>query len=131
MRVAVCSNEYGTRLQLERLLKREADKKIAEGITFYADTFGSPGSLVIAPMEYDLYIINYQDDEWTKEGILQRLKDRGVKAPIHFCEGEMTRAKLEGLVEESYQIWASKKQVMLDKAKPAAWHEKIRIKFRK
>ncbi|MCR4587780.1 MAG: hypothetical protein K5682_05175 [Lachnospiraceae bacterium] len=62
MQVCICSNQYGERKQLERLFQRSADKLIASGEICYLHTYGSEGALLAEPMNFDLYMLDYQED---------------------------------------------------------------------
>ncbi len=62
MQVCICSNQYGERKQLERLFQRSADKLIASGEICYLHTYGSEAALLAEPMNFDLYLLDYQED---------------------------------------------------------------------
>ncbi|MCR5033758.1 MAG: hypothetical protein K6A92_12985 [Lachnospiraceae bacterium] len=68
MQVCICSNQYGERKQLERLFQRSADRLIAAGEICYLHTYGSEGALLAEPMDFDLYMLDYQEEEGDVSG---------------------------------------------------------------
>ena len=58
MHIAVCDDNVADRKQLERLLKRESDKRAASTGIIYTDSFGNSTSLLSNPMQYDAFYID-------------------------------------------------------------------------
>ena len=56
MHIAVCDDNVADRKQLERLLKRESDKRAASTGIIYTDSFGNSTALLSNPMQYDAFI---------------------------------------------------------------------------
>lgn len=86
MHIAVCDDNVADRKQLERLLKRESDKRAAKSGVLYTDSFGNVTSLLANPMQYDAFYI----DMCLTEGVngvdvVNSLTARGVNAPIVMC----------------------------------------------
>ena len=58
MHIAICDDNIADRKQLERLLKRESDKRAGTTGSFYTDSFGNCEILAINNMLYDLFFID-------------------------------------------------------------------------
>lgn len=56
--IALCDDNIADRKHLERLLGREHDKRNAEGIPLYIDSFGSKEALLRTPNRYDLFLLD-------------------------------------------------------------------------
>lgn len=86
MHIAICDDNIADRKQLERLLKRESDKRAQTTGILYTDSFGNADSLLANPMQYDLFFIDIcQTEGTTGLDILARLSAKGVTAPIAMC----------------------------------------------
>lgn len=88
MRVAICSNQYGERKQLERLLQREADRRISTGSTFYIDAYGSPEAVLAQPMIYDIYFIDYHDEHRNSMLTAKEFLDHMIFSPMFIYDDE-------------------------------------------
>lgn len=88
MHIAVCDDNIADRKQLERLLERESDKRIATSGNLYIDSFGSVGALLHAPMMYDLFLIDYHSEGLNGVDVLNRLRKAGVTAPVVLLSGQ-------------------------------------------
>lgn len=83
MHIAVCDDNVADRKQTERLMKREADKWIAEGDTFYTDSFGNAQALLGTPMAFDAFMIDVCHTEGlTAKDVVEQLRAKGVIAPM-------------------------------------------------
>lgn len=83
MHIAVCDDNVADRKQTERLMKREADKWIAEGDTFYTDSFGNAQALLGTPMAFDAFMIDICHTEGlTAKDVVDQLRAKGVIAPM-------------------------------------------------
>ena len=82
MHIAVCDDNVADRKQLERLLKRESDKRAASTGIIYTDSFGNSTSLLSNPMQYDAFYIDMCLTEGiTGTEVANALIAQGVNAP--------------------------------------------------
>lgn len=86
MHIAICDDNVADRKQLERLLKRESDKRAqTEGIIF-TDSFGNSQVMLANPMQYDAFYIDVCQTEGISGGdIVRSLLSQGVNAPVVLC----------------------------------------------
>lgn len=83
MHIAVCDDNVADRKQTERLMKREADKWIADGDTFYTESYGNAQALLGTPMAFDAFMIDICHTEGlTAKDVVMQLRDKGVIAPM-------------------------------------------------
>ncbi len=102
MRIAICDDNIADRKQMERLLGRESDSRIASTGVFYIDSFGNPLSLLAAAMSYDAYffdITHSTPDIWM---MVNTLHNSGVSCPIVFCTSTIDYESCENLPTNSY-----------------------------
>ena len=85
LHIALCDSDPGDRKQMERLLGRESDKRLHTTGGFYVDTFGSAGSLIAAPMVYDVYFLDAIDEVCDSYEIAKALREKGILSPIVYC----------------------------------------------
>lgn len=86
MHIAICDDNVADRKQLERLLKRESDKRISTTGIIYADSFGNAPALLANPMQYDAFYIDMCLTEGvTGMDVVNALTAKGVNAPIVMC----------------------------------------------
>lgn len=86
MHVAICDDNIADRRQLERLLKRESDRRSADTGVIYTDAFGNTQALLANPMQYDLFYIDVCNTEGlTGCDVVTMLTEKGVHAPIVMC----------------------------------------------
>ena len=86
MHIAVCDDNVADRHQMERLLKREADRRKESSCNLYTDSFGNCESLLANPMQYDAFYIDMCKTEGiTGIDVAKRLISLGVNAPIVMC----------------------------------------------
>ena len=86
MHIAVCDDNVADRKQLERLLKRESDKRAASTGIIYTDSFGNSTSLLSNPMQYDAFYIDMCLTEGTTgTDVVNALTAQGVNAPINIA----------------------------------------------
>ncbi len=86
MHAAICDDNVADRRQLERLLKRESDKRSADTGIIYADAFGNVQALLANPMQYDIFYIDMCNTEGLKGyDVVAMLTEKGVHAPIVMC----------------------------------------------
>ena len=86
MHIAICDDNVADRKQLERLLKRESDKRASTTGIIYADSFGNAPALLTNPMQYDAFYIDVCKTEGvTGIDVAAELTARGINAPIVMC----------------------------------------------
>lgn len=86
MHIAVCDDNVADRKQLERLLKRESDKRSCGGEILYTDSFGNAQALLANPMQYDVFYIDMcLTENMTGTDVVQGLLGKGVNAPMVMC----------------------------------------------
>lgn len=86
MHIAVCDDNIADRKQLERLLKRESDKRASTTGILYTDSFGNCNALLSNPMQYDVFYIDLCRTEGiTGMDAVSGLTALGVNAPIVMC----------------------------------------------
>ena len=91
MHIAVCDDNVADRKQLERLLKREADRRLkSSDEVLYTDSFGNAQALLANPMQYDAFYIDMCRTEGiTAMDIVSSLVSKGVHAPVVMCCSEV------------------------------------------
>lgn len=83
MLIAVCDDNIADRKQTERLMAREADKWIAEGDTFYTESYGNAQALLGTPMAFDAFMIDICHTPGLEAlDMVDRLREKGVIAPM-------------------------------------------------
>ena len=86
MHIAVCDDNVADRHQIERLLKRESDRRAATTGILYTDSFGNCDTLLANPMQYDAFYIDMcLTEHTTGVDVVARLTQAGVNAPIIMC----------------------------------------------
>lgn len=86
MHIAICDDNMADRHQMERLLKRESDKRSSSTGILYIDSFGSGNALLANPMRYDAYYIDVCHSEAvTGADVVEKLVEKGVNEPIILC----------------------------------------------
>lgn len=86
MHIAVCDDNIADRKQLERLLKRESDKRAKDTGVIYTSSFGNADVMLANPMPYNAFYIDVCKTEGiTGMDIVRNLTEKGVNAPIIMC----------------------------------------------
>lgn len=86
MHIAICDDNTADRHQMERLLKRESDKRASSTGILYIDSFGNCDALLANPMRYDAYYIDICKSETvTGADVVTKLTEKGVNEPIILC----------------------------------------------
>ncbi len=86
MHIAICDDNIADRKQLERLIKRESDKRAKTTGILFADSFGNAASILANPMQYDVFYIDMCKTEGvTGMDVVNGLINQGVHAPIVMC----------------------------------------------
>lgn len=86
MHIAVCDDNVADRKQLERLLKRESDKRAKDTGVIYTTSFGNADVMLANPMQYNAFYIDVCKTEGvTGTDIVRELTAKGVNAPIVMC----------------------------------------------
>lgn len=89
MHIAVCDDNIADRKQLERLLKRESDKRKELSGLLYTDSYGNSEVLSKNPMQYDLFFIDMTQEEPDGLTFALSLIKAGVAAPIVMCSSKI------------------------------------------
>lgn len=89
MHIAVCDDNIADRKQLERLLKRESDKRKSSTGLLYTDSFGDSVILSKSPMQYDLFFIDMTTEQPDGFAFALSLIEAGVSAPIVLCSSKI------------------------------------------
>lgn len=90
MHIAVCDDNVADRKQIERLLKRESDKRTSVTGCFYTDSFGNATALLANPMQYDVFYVDIcHTPGLTGADVANALAEKGVTAPIVMCCSEI------------------------------------------
>lgn len=85
MHIAICDDNIGDRKQLERLLKRESDKRTGEAGVIYTDSYGNVHAVMRSPMIYDAFFIDMVSGETNGAILALLLREMGVTVPIVLC----------------------------------------------
>lgn len=89
MHIAVCDDNIADRKQLERLLKRESDKRKTDTGLLYSDSFGNSTAVSKTPMQYDLFFIDMTESDSDALSFALSLIESGVTAPIVLCSSKI------------------------------------------
>ncbi|MCR5595421.1 MAG: hypothetical protein K6G12_06210 [Lachnospiraceae bacterium] len=91
MHIAVCMDVAADRKQLERLLGRSADRRLAidASIPYYVQSYGNKEALLARPFMYDLFFIDLLNDSLTSVELIRKLRSLGVVATIVLCPGKV------------------------------------------
>ena len=99
--VAICDNNIADRKQLERLLEREKDKRLAEDYdVLYIDSFGSEEALMTTPVKYDVFFIDITEGGDNGMEVAKKLRQRGIGVPIVLCESTINYTSYVNAPEE-------------------------------
>ena len=82
MHIAVLDEKIADRKHLERLLDRESDRRIPTTGNLYTDTFGSVDALLVAPKQYDFFMIDVLSGISGCVNVAKRVRDLGLNSPI-------------------------------------------------
>lgn len=86
MHIAICDDNVADRKQLERLLKRESEKRAETSGVLYVNSYGHPETLLKNPMQYDVFFLDLCHTENTScSDIVNSLTALGSMAPIILC----------------------------------------------
>ncbi len=89
MHIAICDDNIADRKQLERLLKRESEKRSHAFGVFYADSFGDSEILRRKAMQYSLIFIDMTDGNCDGFELALSLIHSGISAPIVLCSSKI------------------------------------------
>ena len=93
MHIAICDDNIADRKQLERLLKRESDKRKSTSGLLYTDSYGDSAVLSKTPMQYDLFFIDMVTESPDGFAFATQLIESGVSAPIVLCSSKIDYLK--------------------------------------
>ncbi len=85
MHIAICDDNVGDRKQLERLLKRESDRRSSSTGVLYVDSYGNVKAVMQSPMLYDAFFIDMVSGDTDGAMLAHLLLKAGVTAPIILC----------------------------------------------
>ena len=86
MHVAICDDNGADRKQMERLLKRESDKRAATTGVLYVDSFGNMDALLANALMYDVFYVDMcMTPGVTVQDIIEGLAKKGSSAPVVLC----------------------------------------------
>ena len=104
MHIAVCMDDALGRKQLERLLSRSADRRIAADpdVPYYVQSYGNKEALFARPFMYDLFFIDMLHDDMDSIAIIRKLRMMGVTATVVLCPGKVDLT--EQLTEEDQAL---------------------------
>lgn len=95
MHIAICDDNIADRKQMERLLKRETDKRAATFEQIFTDSYGNATALLAHPRLYDLFYIDMCHTEGTSvTDIVNSLLANGIEAPIYLCCSDINYREL-------------------------------------
>lgn len=103
MHLAICDDQIADRKQMERLLGRESDRRIATSGVLYVDSFGSKNSILTTPMIYDAVFMDMVEDCDAVE-LANMLRADGTTAPIVFCCGKINYRNAANLPDNVFFI---------------------------
>lgn len=90
MHIAICDDNVADRKQLERLLKRESDKRLSTTGVLYIDSYGHPDNLLQNPLQYDAFFIDIcHTNDYQCIDIVTSLTAAGSTAPVILCCSEI------------------------------------------
>lgn len=90
MHVAICDDNGADRKQMERLLKRESDRRAATSGVLYVDSFGNAQSMLSNALTYDVFYIDVcRTPGVTVAWIVEELAKKGSRAPVVLCCSEI------------------------------------------
>ena len=89
MHIAIRDDNIADRKQLERLLKRESDKRKAKTGLLFADSFGDCRILSTNHMQYDLFFLDMTASAPDGLTFALQLVENGVTAPIVLCSSKI------------------------------------------
>lgn len=97
MHIAVLDDNIADRKQIERLLDRESDRRIATTGNLYTDTFGAVEAFLAAPRQYDFFMIDMNGEVGQSVEIAHKIRALGIKVPICFFRSENEFAGIENM----------------------------------
>ena len=97
MHIAVLDDNIADRKQIERLLDRESDRRIATTGNLYTDTFGAVEAFLAAPKQYDFFMIDMKGEVKESVEIAHKIRNLGIKVPICFFRSENEFAGIEDM----------------------------------
>lgn len=103
--IAICDNNIADRKQLERLLSREKDARLAKNYdVLYIDSYGSEEALMSTPIKYDIFFVDMTEGASNGMEIAKKLRQRGVGAPIVLCESTINYSSYVNAPEDIIYI---------------------------
>ena len=93
MHIAICMDIAADRKQLERLLGRSADRRLAidNSFPFYIQSYGNKEAILKRASMYDLFFIELIFDTMNSVELIRELRRIGVSSTIVLCPGKEDR----------------------------------------
>lgn len=86
MHVAICDDNGADRKQMERLLKRESDKRASTTGVLYVDSFGNVEAMLANALMYDVFYVDVcMTPGVSVNDVIEGLAKKGSNAPIVLC----------------------------------------------
>lgn len=86
MHVAICDDNGADRKQMERLLKRESDRRASTTGVLYVDSFGNVDALLANALMYDVFYVDVcMTPGVSVSDLIEGLAKKGSKAPVVLC----------------------------------------------
>ena len=96
MHVAICDDNGADRKQMERLLKRESDKRASSTGVLYVDSYGNVDALLANALMYDVFYVDMCLTPGVDvQGIVEALRKKGSTAPIVLCSSKINSRQME------------------------------------
>ena len=90
MHVAICDDNGADRKQMERLLKRESDKRAATTGVLYVDSYGNVEALLANALTYDVFYVDVcLTPGVTVADVVDGIRKKGSTAPIVLCSSKI------------------------------------------
>ncbi|SCY61205.1 DNA-binding response regulator, LytR/AlgR family [Lachnospiraceae bacterium XBB2008] len=114
MHIAVCMDVAPDRKQLERLLGRSTDARIAldPSVPYYIQSYGNKEALLARPFMYDMFFIDLVNDDVTSVELIRKLRNLGVTATIVMCP---SRVDLSGELTPEDNVLILKQPIQKDR----------------
>lgn len=116
MHVAVFDDNIADRKQMERLIKKESDKRASSDETLYMHSFGNVSALFSTLVEYDIFFIDMcKTENQNGSDIAYELIKQGVTVPIVMCCSEINYWEIMSKDSNGSEQELPKNLVFIDK----------------
>ncbi len=104
MHIAICDDNVADRKHLERLLSRESDKRSGTPNILYVDSYGDKEHFLRNPMKYDMIFLDMTSTPTIAEGIIEKLVQMGLDAPLILYSSKIDYTQLSNLPETTVHM---------------------------